>query len=808
MRLGALLLLVLAPAAHAQPRVAASLLREQWPASWIAAREGPEKDAGVFHFRRTIRLAAVPERLVVHVSADNRYLLHVNGRRVGSGPARSDVLHWAFETYDLAPFLRAGDNRVAATVWNFGTLSPMAQMSRRTGFLLQGDDEAASALNTGEAWEATHDPGHAPNPDGVAALRARRFYYAAGPGERRDGSLWDWQWDGEGSPAARWKPARTLSRGHPNTIRKGPGWLQTPEGWLLEPSPLPAMEHREIPGGRVARASGIDAGGFPATALRVPAASEVRLLLDQGEIVNAYPELRASGGKGALVRLTYAEALYDANGQKGDRNDIDGKQIAGLYDELVADGGPNRRFMPLWWRSWRFLELHVKTVDEPLTLEGLKAFATGFPFQRRARFTSDDPELERIFDVSYRTMRLAGHETYMDAPYWEQLQYVGDTRIDALLNYALAGEERLARRSILHFDWSRGAYDITQSRYPTAEVQLIPPYALFFVSMVHDYWSYRGEPAFVGERLPAVRASIDWFLARLRDDGLVGFLPYWIHVDTGTSQDEAIKEEDGRSLAVTLQLVETLRQAAELEEALGDATRAALYKRRADASAAAVRAHFDADKALLPDTPARRTWGHPVNIWGLVNGGVPDTGREAAARNVLAVGRHPAGRASDGGRGAPWPLDQVPSASLYFRFYLSRALEATAHGDAYVGLLQPWRDLLAKGLTTWPEHPEPSRSDCHAWSAHPAFDLLRIVAGIKPAAPGFAAVSIEPHMGPLASVDAAMPTPRGEVAVAYRRDGERLRAEITLPEGLPGRFSWKGRSRELRAGTQVLELRQ
>ena len=63
-------------------------------------------------------------------------------------------------------------------------------------------------------------------------------------------------------------------------------------------------------------------------------------------------------------------------------------------------------------------------------------------------------------------------------------------------------------------------------------------------------------------------------------------------------------------------------------------------------------------------------------------------------------------------------------------------------------------------------------------------------------------------MGPLASVDAAMPTPRGEVAVAYRRDGERLRAEITLPEGLPGRFSWRGPMLppELHAGTQVLKL--
>lgn len=794
------------PAAE-RPAVAQALLRKQWPASWIAAAEGPERDAGVFHFRKTIRLDAAPARFVVHVSADNRYLIHVNGRRVGTGPARSDVLHWAYETYDLAPYLRAGDNLVAATVWNFGSLSPMAQMSRRTGFLVQGDEEASSALDTGPSWEAAVDPGHAPNPDALAAIRARRFYYAAGPGERRDAARWDWRWDRRGSSPGRWKPARAIGRGHPNTIREGPGWLQTPEGWLLEPSPLPPMEHREIAGGRVVRTRGMAGpGAFPAGSLVVPPRSEVRLLLDQGEIVNAYPELRVSRGEGAVVRLTYAEALYDEQGRKGNRNETSGKEIAGVYDELLADGGTGRRFSPLWWRSWRFLELHVRTQVAPLTLEGLVAFATGFPLERRARFESDDPELERIFDVSWRTVRLAAHETYMDAPYWEQLQYVGDTRIDALLSYTLAGEERLARRAIEHFDGSRGAFEITQSRYPTAEVQLIPPYALFFVSMVHDFWMYRDDPAFVRERLPATRASLDWFLGRLRDDGLLGFLPYWIHVDTGTSQDEAIKEADGRSLAVTLQLVETLRQAAELEDALGDRRRAGIYRERAEASLAAVRALFDPDKGLLPDTPARRTWGHPVNIWGLTNRALPEDARASVAGRVLEIARHPAGRARDGGRGAPWPLDQVPSASLYFRFYLSRALEAAGLGDEYLRLLHPWRELLAQGLTTWPEHPEPSRSDCHAWSAHPAFDLLRIVAGIAPAAPGFGVVKLEPRLGPLRHVEAAMPTPRGEIAVAYRRDGDRLHAEVTLPDGLSGTLVWKDRSTALRGGRQTLEL--
>jgi hypothetical protein len=54
--------------------------------------------------------------------------------------------------------------------------------------------------------------------------------------------------------------------------------------------------------------------------------------------------------------------------------------------------------------------------------------------------------------------------------------------------------------------------------------------------------------------------------------------------------------------------------------------------------------------------------------------------------------------------------------------------------------LDPWRAMLAQGLTTWAENPEPTRSDSHAWSAHPNFDFLTIIAGITPAAPDLSAV--------------------------------------------------------------------
>ena len=79
---------------------------------------------------------------MVHVTADNRYQLWVNGTRVVFGPARGDLNHWRYETIDLAPHLHAGRNVLAAVVWNYGELAPEAQTTWRTGFLIQGDTAA------------------------------------------------------------------------------------------------------------------------------------------------------------------------------------------------------------------------------------------------------------------------------------------------------------------------------------------------------------------------------------------------------------------------------------------------------------------------------------------------------------------------------------------------------------------------------------------------------------------------------------------------------------------------------------------
>src|SRR5438067_7070370 len=298
------------------------------PASWISDPDAPGDAYGVYHFRRTLELPAQPARFVVHVSADNRYRLYVNGRELSSGPQRSDVMHYRYETVDLAPALRAGRNVLAALVWNWGALKPVAQCSARTGFLLQGDGPAESAANTGPGWKVLRDSAYTPIPITYAQVRG---YYAGPPGETVDGAKYPWGWETETYDDARW---RTIGGDNRSGVLGrvqlyGVGDLGSPgtAPWQLQARTIPPMEESPVRFASVRRAEGLtpSAGesrdGFVRGTgdLVVPARTRGSILLDNGTLTNAYPVVETSGGGGSSVTLTYAEALRDAAGTKGNR---------------------------------------------------------------------------------------------------------------------------------------------------------------------------------------------------------------------------------------------------------------------------------------------------------------------------------------------------------------------------------------------------------------------------------------------------------------------------------------------------------
>jgi hypothetical protein len=551
------------------------------------------------------------------------------------------------------------------------------------------------------------------------------------------------------------------------------------------------MEMTPASAGRVVRS----AGAAPAdisTSFTVPASSQASLLLDTAALTTAYPELTLSGGAGSRVRLTYAEALIDDQGRKGNRNEIAGRHILGVYDEFFPGGGDHRLYSPLIWRTWRYLQIDISTSGQPLTVDNIAATFTAYPFQESGRFSSDDPQLSQIWNVGWRTARLCAHETYMDTPYYERLQYVGDTRLQALISYAVGGDDRLARQAINAIDYSRLPEGVTQSRYPSYLPQIIPTFSLMWVGMVHDFWMHRDDPDFVRSHLPGTRAVLAWFLERQRADGLMGLLPWWDFVDWTHDFQGGVppQDEKGGSAAITLQFVEALRNAAEMERALSDTGRARVYSERADQAAAAVwRLCWNPQRGLIADTPAQTHYSQHANALAVWMDVIPREKQGAVMRQVLTATEA-----------------QMSTTSYYFTYYVTRALEHAGLADEYVATLRPWRKMLDLGLTTWAENPEPTRSDSHAWSAHPNYDFLRVVAGIRSDAPGFSKIVIEPHLGGLQTVSASMPHPKGRVSVSVKRSGEGAEATIECPEGVESSLVWKGRTYPLNGGTQTLRL--
>ena len=778
-------------------------------ASWIAPPNVPGDSFVVFHARRSFDLASVPSRFVVHVSADNRYTLWINGVAVSSGPQRSDVAHWRYETVDLAPHLTAGRNVLAAVVWNWGSARPVAQHSHRTGFLVQGAGAPESALNTGPGWKLLVDSAYAPI---VITNATVHSYYAAVPGEVVDAARYPWGWERRdfddsrwlavGEPVARAGPTAPLAASEVpagNAIvgrmrLRAPVGRGTGEqfGWQLVPRSIPAMDLIQLPPPRIRRATGVaaDTGRFLQDVV-IPPRSSVTVLLDQRHTTNAYPLLITAGGAGASVTVTYAEALEDTNGRKGNRNDIDGRRMVGLRDVFRPDGA-ERRFQPLYWRSFRYVQLDVETRDTPLTLRSFGAMFTGYPYPERARFSSDQPWIGDVWRMDLNGARIGAYETYMDTPYYEQLQYVGDTRVQALITLYMTGDDRLVRQAIEHFDASRVPEGLTMSRYPSALPQVIPPFSLIYVAMVNDYSMLRDDPAFVRQRLAGIRGVLDWYAARVDSTGMLGAMPYWNYVDWAPEWQDGVPAgaTDGHSATISLLYAYALQRAAALESEVGVPALGEAYRRRATAIIAATRARaWDARRALYRDGAESAVFSQQTNVLAILADAVPPGHTERATMERVLDDR------------------TLIRSTYYFSFYLLEALRKAGLADRYIEQLAPWREMLALGLTSTPENPEPTRSDSHAWAAHPNYGLLATVLGVRPATSGFRTVRIAPSLGPLRWAEGRVPHPAGDIELRVTRVGDRgLRAVVTLPPALSGEFLWGGRRVPLHGGRQELRF--
>jgi hypothetical protein len=766
-----------------------SLLSQSWKASWIQVPGESFNGYGVYLFRKSFNLTAKPDSFIIHVSADNRYKLFVNEKQVSLGPARGDLEHWNFETLDIASFLHEGKNIVAAQVWNEGEWRAEGQISLRTGFILQADDDHGAMIQTGKDWKCTRDQAFRPLPFKI------NTYYVAGPGELVDLNIQMNGWDKSGFDDRSWKNAEVIMEGIPGNILGGYG---TVSGWLLKPSLIPAMGLKYQRFAKVVHSAGIDiSGSFPSskTFITIPAHTEVTLLLDQSFLTNAYPVIFFSGGREGALSLSYAESLFTNYPSKGNRNETEGKNFIGRKDSILSNGNEQQFFTTLSFRTYRYVQIRVSTQADPLRIEDIYGIATGYPFQYNAQLTAADPEFKNILEIGWRTAKLCAMETYMDCPYYEQLQYIGDARIQAMVSLYNSGDERLLRNAMNEMDESRRPEGVTLSRHPSFTPQYIPTFSFWYIGMLHDYMMYGRDSTFVKNKLAGERQILQYFRNYQQADGSLKGVPFWMFTDwvetKGWESGVGPIGKDGNSSLFDLQLLWAYQLAADLESGYGMLSFAILYNQYAEQLKKTIRnKYWDNNRKLFADRPEKDLFSQHANTLAILTGLMDNTSATSTAERILKD-------------------TSLAPASIYFKYYLHQALVKAGLGNDYLNWLGLWRENIKMGLTTWAEIPgiNNARSDCHAWGASPNIEFFRTVLGIDSDAPGFTRVKIEPHLGSLKNIQGEIPHPQGKINAGYQLENGQWNIEIDLPVKTSGTLIWQGKIYPLISGANNFKIK-
>ncbi len=725
--------------------------------------------------------------ITLDLSADQRYQLQVDGQWVGSGPDRAEIGGWAFHRYELS--LPAGSHELAVLVWWLNSShKPVAQLTIRGGFVCHAHGEWDALISTGKApWQASIIPGIQPHD------RAERlgFYHAIGCSFRMNGD----QLQPEHA-----KPAAVIHT--PWDDRSG----QASGRWRLEPSCLPEQQRRAFHGGRIrvvaqGRADRFDrecdaqesqtwaplTTGKPVT---IPSHSHLTLLWDLEDYLCAYPQIILQNGAGSTVEIAWAERLQLDESRRpmpaDDRSQVQDRFWLGFGDQVLHDGGLRTYSVP-WWRSGRYVRLVATTSDEPLTIIDARPIRTEYPYDPAWKFDGNDPKLPSLLAMCEHTLRQCMHETFVDCPYYEQLNYVGDTRLQALVFMATSFDDRLVRRCLTLFDRSRWFNGFVAERCPSDPYQASSTYSLIWTLMLRDYAWWRNDPNYVRQLLVGNRCMLEQALAHRDALGLLGQMPGWTFVDWVKREDWQMGippgVDPGPSSIVSLHLLLALEAASQLERYVGEGILADRY----DALAGqlldrVIEVFWDDARGMLADDTDHHHWSEHAQALALCSS-LLSAEHRSSLLDALAQ-----------------PTPDMAKATVYFSFYVLQALAEAYRGDQLLARLEFWHASLKQNLLTTPEAPSPSRSDCHAWGAHPLYFALTALAGVKPDGPGFERVRIEPCLSSLPRLKAVVPHPKGMIEVDLHRHGDKLLGSVTLPVGLSGTFTYTSQKIALAPG--------
>ena len=704
---------------------------------------------GRFAYFRCEQTLPKDVRLTADITAVSRYRLWVNGTPVLSGPCKGDLNRQYYETVELTPYLRTGKNVFAVQVLYNDPDMAKDQTDNRAaiygvvgagnchalavdGEITDADGKAVASVTTGQApWKVWLDNTFylksSPYSVYLGAVE-EAIDFRASPGDWRTVDFDD----------SAWLPALPYGPVILSPLFQSVGLI--PRVHVI-PREIPLLEEKERAFARI-----LDREGT--------------VILDAGAHTNGYPRFYVEGAAGTEITITYLERFGDGtDGQPID--DLNGS-VSGRTDRIILNGAP-LCYEPFWVRTFRYIVISGGQLSQPPVYR-----KTGYPLPVQSFVSSSAPWVGQLWDMCVRTLRNCMLETYMDCPYYEQLQFIMDTRLQMLFTYAVSGDTRLAKKALLDFHCGMRPEGLLPGKTPTAYCQVISTFSLHYVFALWEYAAHTEDWALARRYRPDIDRILDYYDGKRDETGLVGRIDPWAFMDW---QDDWQRTGgvspayfEGPSAIINLMYAYALECGAKLYEATGRPGTAEEYRQRRKEILEKVKALcFDPEKGMVREGPACPQFTRHTQAWAVVNGMLSRQESRRALEQAL-------------------PCPPCSFAASYEWF---RALEQAGMEDQMRRDLNAWIELIDRGSTTCPEEPHHPRSECHAWSALPLFEFTRTMAGIRQEN---GKIVIQPRLFDLPDLSGAVITPRGAVKYQYEKTTQGTwRCTVALPgqtEGL------------------------
>lgn len=737
---------------------------------WIENKKSTSKPRLVY-FQKELNLNP-DKNTVLKISADSRYKFYINGNLVQVGPQKGDVNYWFYDTFDIKKYIQPGKNVIGVQVLHYPTLHNQGNFgiarTNTPGLWIDGEQ-----IWTDSSWW-TYEPKYkivSEDPD-FAPLQI----YEDVQGDKETANLL------KGEISDNWEKAKEYEDAQLATPLKD-----------LHPRIIPFLYRKlqSFKGVKEIRKSSISREAWnrfldKSEKIIIPANSTQIVEIDAGKEMTGYLHLKMSHGQGSKIKLLQSEAyvtdkMTSVNGLpipvKANRTDSKNGHLDGFTDEYKVLGLENEEYSPFWFRTFRFIRLTIKTSDQPLTLRSFNYEETGYPLDIKTHVETSDSSLSDIWNLSKLTLQRCMHETYEDCPFYEQLEYVMDSRAQMLYTYAISADDRLARNAIAAFRRSQRADGTLNAAYPSYEKNVIPGFSIYYIMMLYDHMMYFGDKELLSQNLTTMERILDYFENHRNSNGLVGVLgglngqaDYWSFIDWtkewNATTGVPLAYKQGPLTMESLLYLMGLQAATKITSYLEKEELTAEYNHRISEVRKAIRKFCIGENGMIQDGPGVQEYSQHCQVFGILTDALSiEEGKRNLLKTIL-------------------DRDQYAQCSVAMSFYLFEALEKTnlyKYIDIYWNI---WRKMIAKHCTTSVEAESGERSECHAWGAVALYELPAITLGVKPAEPGFSKVKIDVDPGYLKWAKGEVITPKGLVKVNWKKENGKLYVKYELPRGL------------------------